>query len=1409
MIIKKSIAVPVIILMILFTSTFVSLNSIYSMPQKIMGENNVYVLTSSTDKNPLRSNLNVNLAFALENTTYIEDVSPEIFVFTTLNGEPVTIRGVIFSKFLKIENGKIIDGKIPQNKNDAMVGVNLFNHLHLHVGENITLRGSFQPSIAIVRITGVFQTNDPADDEIMVGLSTAQTLAGLKRDTVSIIRFQSNNVGETQKLMDPAYPKFKVTLNSTGQVYFGDKFNATVRINNMGSQPGYCKFNLIFQDQRIERNLYVKNNISFNVTLKARYVGTSKINVSVENDVLNYVVSSQISVLERPVVFKGKVLTYVGTPTEYAFKSINVTINNATLKVYGMAYFRVYHFNGSINLTFPKEGEYLLYFEKYGFENKTIEVKVFKRMPFGAMASISPNPINNIIFLEKGERIFVSSRANSIIFYSIDGTSIQRTSSNISIIGQSGETHILDVYVVTGWIMENATYLVHLCDNKSLFVYSPINNESVVYYKSNFTINVWSEIPLKNVSIYVNRYRHDIHLNQEFNKYVDNYTYNFTVNVKYKNFEVEIYAANMVNVTSHLIIKPKVLYSSDIIKPIIIVGSHRSENELKSFRNREAYTVNVWSGQSFTIKAMDNFQIRNLTVYIFNKYFNASAENSGITTLSVTVPTMFVNGTCVVFMREGIYRGEIIAIDSSGNVNETNLNVIINNTGEKLPPLILGPTLLNFNSPGKYGEFHICDNVGVKYVTLYENDTIIKNVSFGGASTGIFYLNHSDLNEGYHNLTLAAVDVNGNIREINIIALKNYTDSEAPEIIVPKTKIFGGEYLIIKAKDNVRVKRLAVLAFGGWHNTTGNKILIPTEFKNNTLVTFIKPGEYYVKIYAWDVFGNLNFTGIIIEINNERENIPPVIIPSNVTKCNASRVLRFKAFDNVGVAIMWIEVDNLPVVENSSGNLSFRADKLGYGIVDANVFAMDVNGNVAMVPYRVLVMDNIPPRILNTTFKIWGGNTSKILLSDNIGVYQGVLYFMGYELKNKGDSIEVPTMFREGDNITYLKDGIYYGFAKVEDLSGNINSTHIKIIINNTNEKNPPVILGNAYNIINKNSSAVFKAFDNVGVLKMWCMENGTVLYTRTGSVLNLSLNNMPFGIHRIIVYAEDVNGNVANMSAEIDVTGIARYIINATLYHNEIDENQRGVLNIEIKNGINPGNCTIKIYLDNNLYANLKIYLSSYETKTYSIQLPYLQEGTHVVEVNNISLTLKVSKNPVEKLPLDLLLKYDKNLKVTGGKSVIYKGFQISEGNFMLIVYSLITIALILVALGLYSSLLKGIKDENVAILRAIGASNKNILKMAMVEILIYLTPSIVGGVLLGFALVAFMQQFDLMRAFGHELLININESTIVASVAITLFFLLFSVALIFAHIFHSGVMHLMGSEDSTIPVNLEEVLE
>ena len=1152
----------------------------------------------------------------------------------------------------------------------------------------------------------------------------------------------------------------------------------------------------------VERRVYVDKNLSFNVSLLAPEPGKWNATLTVGNDILSYSTTLNITVLPRPVFFKGKTVVYSGEPATFQFLSENSTPLSGKLVINGSEYHEVYEVNGTATLVFPGSGNYTLLFSKTGYEEKKIEIRAYDRMNLENV-SISPTPINGVIYLKEGE--FITISGVETLYYSLDGGIMKSSEGNITMPGELMGDHRLQIYAVSGNRMGNGTFYLHIYKDPNVSMLSSISSPAV-YVNTPVNITAWSEIPLKSFTIVLNNRVERIYVNQNFTFGKENYTYNITLVAQgsYMNFSID--GRNVMGYASSFHRALRVFKPYDDEKPEIeINGGSNGEYALTSGIMATIPQIRVWGGQTITVSAADNTKVVSISVKAFGRYFNSTGE-------PVKVPTVFKEGGDYHFIPDGTYTATVNATDMYGNSNLTEFQIIVDNTGEKMPPIVVGSTLLIFNSTVNSYAFRAFDNVGVFYLKIYEGSSVIKSAQ-GSGSNGTIYLNSSDISDGLHDLVLNVTDVNGNLKSLEFMALKNYTDDLKPTIFVENTTVWSGADIVVQASDNVRVQSISAYVFGKWFNRTGNfsieRLEIPTAYNTTSQTIFTSPGVYSMNITVEDVFGNQNSTSLDIEINNTGERVPPTIFLPESGIYNSTDTINITAFDNVGVKRVWISDALGELVEVDGGNLSCNAGDLGYGERNLIAYAEDVNGNIAAVSFSLGVDDNIPPKLLITEVRMWGGNTTNITLWDNFAVKRGEIRIFNHTFSSIGNRIEIETEFESGDNVSFVPEGTYLGMAKVEDISGNVNTTYIRIIIDNTKETRPPVITGESYQVVSNTTDAVFRAFDNVGVARMWWVLNGTVMGNTTGNELRIGFQSIPLGTQSIVVYAEDVNGNVALMNATIDVLGKPEVDVRAYLLTSSVETTERGMLSVLIENGANPGNYTVRVYLDGELYYNITGDIGAFETKTITINLPYLSKGKHTIEVENQTLVLDVYEPPVEKVPIDLVLKYDKNLKVTASESVIYKGFQISQGNFYLVTGSLVAVGIILGALGMYSSILKSINSKNVAILRAIGASNRHLVLYSLEDIAKYVFPSILGGVFLGYVLLKSLEYTGLLRAFGHRLVVSITPGVVLGSVLISLGFLLIASVIILYGIMHSKVVHLFGGEKSEKIYMLEEVLD
>ncbi len=1375
MILGKKIIIPIFILFLLFASMYISLISIYNMPEKMMGGNGVYVLTSSTDKNPIRSNLNIGIAYGLENMSYIQAVSPEIFVFTVLKDRPVTIRGVIFEKFFKLENGTMLAGEMPTTTDGAMAGADVAKVLGIKVGDKLTLYGSFTSSIAVVNVTGIYRTGDPADDEIMVSLPTARRLAGIKSGQVSIIRVKTDDVEKVNQLMSEEYPKFTAELNATSQIYVGDRLNFTVTIKNMGSKGGSAEVSVSFQGKYKNSTIYVENERKINMSFLAEKSGKYNLTVIVKNDIFYYTCYTQVAVMDKPVFVQGSSFAYVNTPTEYIFTSVNnETIDSGILNVSGPNnYYKSYQVRGNVSVVFPITGNYTLDFRGFGYLEKRFNVSVYGRVELDSIAPIYPEPLNGTIYVEKGGDIRILTSGTPYVALD-NGSYVEK--SYLQLPDEMEGNHILAVRVLKGNYMGEGKFTIHVVQNYTPLIISPVTNGSSVVYGENLSFELRDPVPIREIEYEVNSHNFIVFPNQSFDPSVDNYTYNLTIGVNSVRFELQLSFQDYWNRSAHLNITCHVILREDIIKPEIVVSN-----------------ITIWGGNRTLVRATDNVEVANISAYFYGHYFNATGD-------SVYISTMFRIGGEVEYVPQGSYEVHVVAYDTSGNKNETNFTITINNNNERNPPVIVGPSYYNLTFG--YVEFKAFDNVGLWKISCYEGPNLIKE------STGsILNLTSGDLANGTHKLEIEAVDLNFNYGYFSTVIVKNYTDTTPPSISVSSLEIWGGNSTVVSATDDVKVQKVSVHVFGKYFNGS-KRVVVKTQFSNDNGIYFEPPGNYTMEVTAWDINGNSNSSVFILNINNTGEKNPPEFLPWVTGGYNASGNISVRAFDNVGIRDMWVLYDGKLIYNSTGDNLTFPASLLPCGYSSVSIYARDVNGNVKNETVKLLILDDIKPELLVKEATEWGGNTTKITAWDNVRVSFMSAFFMGHYYNSTNSTLLINTEFENATRVWYLQDGIYPINLLIRDSSGNENNQTFTLIIDNKGERVPPVIKGPSYGAINLTTSLTYSGFDNVAVKKMWVTCNDTVVLSENASHIQITQPMLPSGWQNITVWAEDVNNNNASINALVFVESVRKVEVKASLLNSTITTRERGIVVVDMVNSNVEGYYNLTLKLDGSIYYSSQIFLKPYERKSIYIYLPYLDEGVHHVTVENQTLNLDVEKSIVEKLPTDLVLKYSKDLKFTESKGVIYKGFQISEGNFILVIAALIAVTFILLFFGIYSTTIKSMKMSNVGILRAIGASNRQIFSMYMKEASLYVVVPVVLGIIGGYFLVLFIDDLNLLTAFGHRLIITPTISDILEVVAIGLIFTFISTIIIFRSLTKSHVVHILGREKNAKVVNLEEVL-
>lgn len=205
------------------------------------------------------------------------------------------------------------------------------------------------------------------------------------------------------------------------------------------------------------------------------------------------------------------------------------------------------------------------------------------------------------------------------------------------------------------------------------------------------------------------------------------------------------------------------------------------------------------------------------------------------------------------------------------------------------------------------------------------------------------------------------------------------------------------------------------------------------------------------------------------------------------------------------------------------------------------------------------------------------------------------------------------------------------------------------------------------------------------------------------------------------------------------------------------------------------------------------------------------MEIGHHEIVVNDISVNITVKDSSMSNIPITKVLRYAKNVAFEVEGAVVYKALEISKGNFAVILISIVGYGAILTSIGMISLLSKSysMKEKNIGILRALGASNKYLRKLFLKETLKYSSLGISLGIVGGFIAVIIITEFQMLRAFGHVLSTPLNIDDVIFIATLSFSLAIISAILISGQFIKKGVTDIMiKKETEKEDVMLEEVI-
>ena len=189
MLLKKKTIIGLFLCTLVFSSSVPLLMGIQASPEEVFGGD---VITLSQVNSSVV--LNASLAEELTDENNTDLASAEIYAFSVIKDQPVIVRGVNLDDFLAIENAEIIDGNgnISELYGFTVVGKSLSKRADLEVGDKFVLTGSSNPAVYQLEVDAIYD-GEMGSDDLLIPLSRARKIAGLGKDSVSVIRVKTTN----------------------------------------------------------------------------------------------------------------------------------------------------------------------------------------------------------------------------------------------------------------------------------------------------------------------------------------------------------------------------------------------------------------------------------------------------------------------------------------------------------------------------------------------------------------------------------------------------------------------------------------------------------------------------------------------------------------------------------------------------------------------------------------------------------------------------------------------------------------------------------------------------------------------------------------------------------------------------------------------------------------------------------------------------------------------------------------------------------------------------------------------------------------------------------------------------------------------------------------------------------------
>lgn len=276
--------------------------------------------------------------------------SPEILLFSVVRGTPFLSRGANYDAFANVTDARLVAGRAPDGRQEAVVGDDLAETLDVAVGDTLVLGGSTRAAFTRVEVVGRFEGSGLTDDQMVVSLPTARHLSGKSDGAVQFIRLSR---APTSGTTTPGL--HVVSLTSPSTVAPGEPVSIRARVVNLATTKRTTHLQMLAGADTASRRVTLDAFASTTVTFKTSFTTPGTRDVRVGNTTTTLQVANESALQVSPLPDRAppnstlvvRATTAAGDPVRNA--SITLGHHRATTGR-----------NGTAAVDVPSSGEYTL-----------------------------------------------------------------------------------------------------------------------------------------------------------------------------------------------------------------------------------------------------------------------------------------------------------------------------------------------------------------------------------------------------------------------------------------------------------------------------------------------------------------------------------------------------------------------------------------------------------------------------------------------------------------------------------------------------------------------------------------------------------------------------------------------------------------------------------------------------------------------------------------------------------------------------------------------------------------------------------------------------------------------------------------------------------------------------------------